>query len=153
MAFPQPRSQTAVTQLKRPAILSSVALVFALFSCGSKNILLPTGPHIPQKESAPLRVKTPPPPARIEVVPLRRNSRCLYRDGHWSPRGSTWTWSKGEWVLPPEGCYYAPPQTRYEDVELGTTLVHREGTWHPSNPKSEGTCAEALACPDANSGQ
>jgi hypothetical protein len=138
-----------------PRGLSNISFGWALLalSCGSPSVLVPKGPHVPSEEAAPIRVKRPPPPAQIEVMPLRRNNECFYRDGSWSPKGRSWTWTKGDWVLVPDGCYYAPAQTRYEILEIGTTLVHRSGSWHPVTSKGQSKCAPVQTCPDANAGQ
>jgi hypothetical protein len=81
------------------------------------------------------------------VIPLRRNDRCLYLDGHYQPSAERWEWKKGRWVLAPPGCYYAPPTTSYEQVKGGTTLVYRGGVWHHKR-SSEDLCALPEPCPD-----
>ncbi len=105
-----------------------------------------TGRHLPEKEKKPIRVSQPPPPVKVEAVPLRRNEECFFRDGAWENDGSGWVWTKGEWILPPEGCYYAPPHTGYEEFDVGTTLVHRPGVWHPRG-KATRKCAAEKPCP------
>jgi hypothetical protein len=77
---------------------------------------------------------------------LRRNKHCVYMDGEWSPAGGQWTWKRGEWILAPSGCYYAPPQTTYEEFKAGAALVHRPGVWHPKT-KSDVECADPRPCP------
>lgn len=121
------------------------ALALGLLGCGSSGIVVPRGPHRPENEPAPVRVAEAPPSAKLEVVPLRRNPRCHYLDGHYHPVGNNWVWEKGQWVLVRNGCYYAPPTTSYERVEGGTTLVFRAGAWHRRDEK-EGRCTPR-ACP------
>jgi len=119
-------------------------------SCGSKTGLVTRGPHLVDKEEAPHKVLHRPPPAEIEVMPLRRNKNCFYLDGYHEPKGSAWSWVHGSWILPPVDCYYAPPQTLYEDLDVGTTLVHRKGVWHPLPSNVAQSCGDPLECPDAN---
>jgi hypothetical protein len=135
-----------VTQV---AILTLLLIV----GCSQKTALVPRGPHLPQREPPPVRVRSAAPLAQIEVVPLRRNKRCYYQDGYWSPDGGVWIWTKGQWILPPPGCYYAPPATHYEDLKVGTTLVYRPGTWHTLLPQRSLTCTEPQPCPAANAGE
>lgn len=115
-------------------------------ACGTPSITVPQGPHRRDQEEAPVQVSRPPPSAKIEVVPLRRNSDCFYLDGHYKPIGDTWAWEKGKWVIIPNNCYYAPPVTQYETIEGGTTLVHRPGVWLPESTKGQ-KCGAPLACP------
>ena len=61
-------------------------------------------------------------------------------------------WTRGEWVLPPKGCYYAPPRTGYEDLDVGTALVFRAGAWLPYT-KGLITCEQPRPCPDENATQ
>ena len=119
---------------------------FSLSACRSRTGVLRTGPHQPEREGAPLRVRAMPPPVKVEAVPLRRNKDCFYQDGSWVPAGNSWSWVKGEWILPPADCYYAPPRTAYEEFGVGTALVHRPGFWHPRvSTKKE--CGEPKKCP------
>lgn len=133
--------------------LRAVTLLFLLMpavgtlSCGTKSVLVPRGPHQPRLEKPPHVVRTPPPPAKIEVLPLRRNNECLYQDGYHYPEEQSWAWKKGAWVLPPKGCYYAPARTSYEKVRRGTALVYREGVWLPRR-KGGSICDDATPCPD-----
>jgi hypothetical protein len=122
------------------------ALVVCFAGCRPRTGILRTGPHIPEREGAPLRVRAMPPPVKVEAVPLRRNKDCFYRDGAWVPEGNSWRWEKGEWILPPTACYYAPPRTAYEDFGVGTALVHRPGFWHPRTPMKK-ACGEPKKCP------
>lgn len=129
-----------------PAIkLAVLSLVFSP-ACGAPSITVPTGPHRPQLEEAPLPVLKPPPSAKIEVVPLRRNEGCFYLDGYYKPLGDTWTWEKGKWVMIPDDCYFAPPITHYEMIEGGTTLVYREGVWLRKSAKAR-KCGQPSVCP------
>lgn len=124
-------------------------LTMLSLGCGSNTGVVPLGPHRPEAEAPPTRVRDVPPPVEIQVMPLRRNKACYFLDGHHEPEGDTWLWKKGEWILPPSDCYFAPPTTRYERVSGGTTLVFRPGVWLP-NEEDGPACAPARACPAAN---
>jgi hypothetical protein len=128
---------------------SGLALAAISLACASDTGIVPLGPHRPELEPKPIRVRSPSPPVEIAVLPLRRNEECFYLDGHYAPQGSSWRWVTGEWILPPADCYYAPPTTQYEKLEVGTTLVFRKGAWHPQNEENN-KCGPALACPAAN---
>lgn len=128
------------------AALGAFCLFALLGACSSGTGIVRTGPHLPGKEPKPIRVSEPPPPVQIEAIPLRRNEDCFYRDGAWENDGSGWRWRKGEWILPPADCYYAPPQTSYEEFDVGTALVHRPGVWHPRG-KDGKRCPKAKPCP------
>ncbi len=131
--------------LCRGALLLSC--VSQILCCAPQSSLVPRGPHRPAAEEEPEFVKEPPPPAKVEVVPLRRNERCSYLDGHYAPRGQDWVWTRGRWVLLRKRCYYAPPQTTYEKVRGGNALVFRKGAWHPRNA-GDAPCPEPQPCPD-----
>lgn len=126
---------------------SSVAFALGLgIACSANTGVIKTGPHLPDGEPPPIEVGEPPPPTKIEAVPLRRNKNCDFRDGTWKPSGGGWEWEKGEWILAPKGCYYAPPTTRYEALKSGPALVHRKGAWHPLG-SGKGQCASPRPCP------
>lgn len=124
-------------------------LVVLTGACSSNSGVVPLGPHRPDTEPAPKRVRNIPPPVEIQVMPLRRNDACYFLDGHHEPDGDDWIWKKGEWILPPSDCYYAPPTTRYERISGGTTLVFRAGVWLPKDENGP-PCASAEPCPAAN---
>lgn len=90
---------------------------------------MPLGPH-PSDAEGHVRVAYPPPPARIEVIPLRRRDACLWLDGYWDARGNEWQWVKGTWVQAAPRCYYARPSTRFESTPAGTALVYQPGAWY-----------------------
>ncbi len=53
-------------------------------------------------------VRTPPPPPRAEVRPVRPFIGAIWIDGHWHYRGD-WTWVPGHWKKPPRaGVVWAP---------------------------------------------
>ena len=108
--------------------LLALGLACAL-SCGGGTPLVPSGPH-PTNGPAPLIVREPPPPTKVEILPLRRNPDCYWRGGHWTPRAGGWKWVKGAWVRPPKGCTFAPAVTHFEALEGSTVLVHRAELWY-----------------------
>lgn len=132
--------------LKRTVLLGLLICPSLLGACSGGTGVAKMGPHRPDKEAKPIRVAEPPPPVKVEAIPLRRNKDCVFRDGAWVNNGSGWRWKKGEWILPPLGCYYAPPQTTYEEFDVGTALVHRPGAWHPRG-KAHVECPKPRKCP------
>jgi hypothetical protein len=128
----------------RRGLSLSVPLLCAL-ACAGGTPLVKTGPH-PASAPAPVVVRSPPPPTKVEVLPLRRNPECYWQGGHWAPRSGGWKWVKGAWVLPPAGCILAPAVTRFESLEGTTVLVHRAELWY----RQDGTlaCAEPKDCSD-----
>ncbi len=127
-----------------PVALVAAGLLGA-FACRGGTPLVPAGPH-PEAGPPPLVVKSPPPPTKIETLPLRRNSDCFWRGGHWSPRSGGWKWVKGAWVIPPKGCTLAPAVTHFESLEGTTVLVHRAELWYRA-PGTQ-TCDEPKDCSD-----
>jgi len=139
------RAPTLRARTKRWSFrLAALAALAALY-CGGRTPLVPTGPH-PEKSPPPTIVREPPPAAKVEIVPLRRQAECFWRGGHWSPRNGTWKWIKGAWVVPPEGCTFAPAVTRFEPIEGTTVLVHRAELWYRTSGTQ--TCDEPKDCSD-----
>ncbi len=86
-----------------------LALFATLTACGASTRLVPEGPHPPHLQEF-VVVAYPPPPAEIEELPPeRQDTSCAWVDGHYNLDGRRWTWETGLWVVPPAGCYYAPP--------------------------------------------
>lgn len=57
-----------------------------------------------------VEVEYPPPPAQVEELQeeLAGRPECVWQDGHYEWAGRRYRWTPGEWVVPPEGCAYAP---------------------------------------------
>lgn len=129
----------------RALVVGSWASVFC-GSCGASVPLVPSGPHPPNVVDE-QRVGFPPPPARVEVLPLQRRDECAWRDGHWEWDGQGWRWSPGAWVVPPPGCYYAPPESHWVRMGGSAQLFYRAPRWYP-DPETNtlGRCEEPRAC-------
>ena len=91
-----------------------------------------------------MRVPYPPPPAQVEVIPLRRREECLWRDGYWGWKGAGWRWTDGAWVIPPEACSYARPETRWVKENSSAKLLYFAPEWLPD--EAETKCAEPRSC-------
>lgn len=109
----------------RPRALS---LLFPLMmSCGKG---LPRPPYAPQPTTALVEVPFPPPPARVEAVPLQPDRAAVWIDGEWRWRGRKWGWRTGRWVIPPPGVAYSP-WTSVRDAE--GTLYQAVGVWRDAH--------------------
>jgi hypothetical protein len=92
-------------------------------ACASR---LPHPPYAPQPADALEMVGYPPPPARVEFVPLRPAAGAVWIDGEWSWQGRRWAWRIGRWVDPPAGARFSPwTMVRGDD---GTTY-YAPGVW------------------------
>ncbi len=121
-----------------------LALVPLVGGCGSHaELVVEAPPGTDHKEKA-VRVPYPPPPARVEVLPLRRRDECLWRDGYWMWDGSGWDWESGAWLVPPEECEYVRPETHWEKDNGNMRLVFHPPEWHPAEAGLK--CAEPRAC-------
>jgi hypothetical protein len=90
-----------------------------------------------------------PPPAKIESIPLDPGEPCGWLDGHWEYRARTWEWTAGDWVVPPDGCHYSPPQTVWVATTGLGQLFYIPGQWYPSD--SGGKCGPTRSCTEASS--
>jgi WXXGXW repeat (2 copies) len=91
---------------------------------------LPHPPYAKQPTSALETVGYPPPPARVEFVPLSPARGAVWIDGEWAWQGRRWAWRIGRWVEPPPGARYSPwTVVRGED---GTTY-YAAGTWRDAD--------------------
>jgi hypothetical protein len=120
-----------------------VVAVFAPACAGVRLATVPRGPQPAQ--AAPIQVDFPPPPAKIEEIPVsdRSSNRCVWRDGFWDWTGRRWEWQSGRAVLAPAGCRFAEPKLQWST----DFLSFYRPAWYPDPaqepaPKS---CPE-IAC-------
>ncbi len=130
---------------------SALAVLLALLGAckGVHLVTVPSGPQPLQAQA--IKVDFPPPPAKIEEIPLsqRSGNRCVWRDGFWDWTGRRWEWQSGRAVLSPPGC-------RFADAKLEWTtdsLSFYRPAWYPDPaqkpaPKS---CVEVACIPAAGS--
>ena len=124
--------------------LRHTALSLVLAACGGGRLaVVPSGPQ--PARALPVSVDFPPPPAKIEEIPLsdRSGNRCAWRDGFWDWTGRRWEWQAGRAVLAPPGC-------RLAEIKLEWTtdsLSFYRPAWYPdpaaTNPAK--ACLE-IAC-------
>jgi len=81
-------------------------LAFTLLSACSAS--LPKPPTGPVPPDAMIEVPYPPPPARVEVIPPRKNGLDVWIDGQWEWDGTVWKWLDGAWTTPPANAYFTP---------------------------------------------
>lgn len=131
------------------AMLVGTGLIVASGACGAPALL--TVPRGPQPRAArPIAVDYPPPPARIEEIPLSHRSAnsCVWRDGYWDWTGRNWEWQEGRAVLVPAGC-------RFAEAKLTWTrdfLSFFRPAWYPDPAQTPPpkTCTEIACIPASN---
>ena len=121
--------------------MKRAALCLLLVACGSRAIEAPTGAH-PANDA--VVVPYPPPPAKVEELPLQPAPRCVWTDGFWE-FSDRWEWQAGEWVVPAPHCRLAPVELR----RRGGQLWYARPRWYPDNvtllgPQS--ACPPPLPC-------
>lgn len=127
-----------------------VASLWAMPSCGGTTPLLREGKG-PEGGLPGTAVTSFPPPARVEVLPIRRNQECLWQDGYYRPRttlgkggGTEWVWTPGAWVLPIENCEYTRPRTLAESSDEGGRIVYFPPAFY--DPTTKKTCPAPGEC-------
>ena len=130
------------------AALLSIAFVAA---CGAARLVtVPSGPQ-PAKATA-VSVDYPPPPAKIEEIPLSEQpgaNACVWRDGYWDWTGRRWEWQGGRAVIPPSGCRFAEPKLHWTTESLS---FYRPA-WYPDPAQTPApkACAEVACTPKVGS--
>ena len=120
----------------------------AVTACGGVHLVtVPSGPQ-PLK-AQPVSVDFPPPPARIEEIPLAKKSgnRCVWRDGYWDWTGRRWEWQSGRAVLTPAGCRFAEAKLEWST----DSLSFYRPAWYPDpalTPLAK-SCVEVACIPAA----
>ncbi len=114
-------------------------------ACGSSTRLAPTGPHPPHVQEF-VQVEYPPPPAQIEEIPeaIEGAPECVWVDGYYAWEERRFAWHPGQWVLPAEGCYYAPPVIAWSRVGE-PRLYYTPPRWYRAD--AVGRAGSAALCP------
>ena len=98
-----------------------------------------------------MHVDFPPPPAKIEEIPLAQGSRspCIWRDGYWDWTGRRWEWQAGRALIPPPGCRFAEPKLQWTTE----TLTFYRPAWYPDPAQAPApkACVEVACIPAAGS--
>ena len=126
------------------------AALLLLGACGGPRLVtVPSGPQPAQAK--PVSVDFPPPPAKIEEIPLAERARnaCVWRDGYWDWTGRRWEWQAGRAVLAPAGCLFAEPKLQWSTESLS---FYRPA-WYPDPTKTPApkACTEVACIPAAGS--
>jgi hypothetical protein len=126
------------------------AVSLALAACGGSHLVtVPSGPQ-PAK-AQPVSVDFPPPPAKIEEIPLshRSGNKCVWRDGFWDWTGRRWEWQAGRAVLVPAGCHFAEAKLEWTT----DSLSFYRPAWYPdpAETKVAKSCPEIACIPGAGS--
>jgi hypothetical protein len=130
------------------AHVASVSLT--LVACGGSHLVtVPSGPQPPKAQ--PISVDFPPPPAKIEEIPLshRSGNQCVWRDGFWDWTGRRWEWQAGRAVLVPAGCRFAEAKL----VWTTDSLSFYRPAWYPdpAETKVAKGCPEVACIPPTGS--
>ncbi|HZU83503.1 MAG TPA: hypothetical protein VE987_11325 [Polyangiaceae bacterium] len=87
------------------ASLAGLLLALLLCSCSGG---LPHARYAPQVQASLVEVDAPPPPGRVEAIPISPSSSAVWIDGEWRWRRGRWAWSPGRWVQAPPGATFSP---------------------------------------------
>jgi hypothetical protein len=126
------------------------AVVCAIAACGggSPLVTVPSGPQPLQAQ--PVAVDYPPPPAKIDEIPLshRSGNRCVWRDGFWDWTGRRWEWQAGRAVLSPTGCRFAEAKLEWTT----DSLSFYRPAWYPdpAQTRAPKICLEIACIPAAS---
>jgi hypothetical protein len=126
----------------------AAAASLALAACGGAHLVtVPSGPQPPKAQS--VSVDFPPPPAKIEEIPLshRSGNKCVWRDGFWDWTGRRWEWQAGRAVLAPAGCRFAEAKLEWTT----DSLSFYRPAWYPdpAETKVAKACLEIACIPAA----
>lgn len=114
------------------AVTCACAISIAALAIEGCSGPLPAPPMTGHDESEAYSVVPyPPPPGRVEIIPLIPPSmkHAVWLDGEWLWKGQRWVWKQGRWEEPRAGEKYAPPATVFL---ADGALVHYAGTWKPA---------------------
>src|SRR5450432_4226944 len=133
-----------------PRVGAAAFGAWLLAACGAAQLVtVPSGPQ-PAK-AQPVAVDYPPPPAKIEEIPLSRQSsnRCVWRDGFWDWTGRRWEWQGGRAVLSPAGCRFAEAKLEWTT----DSLSFYRPAWYPDPAQKPAPkiCLEIACIPAAGS--
>lgn len=108
-------------------------------------VTVPSGPPPPRAQ--PVNVDYPPPPAKIEEIPLSRRSDnpCVWRDGYWDWTGRRWEWQTGRAVLVPPGCLFSEAKLEWTT----DSLTFYRPAWYPNPAQTPApkSCVEVACIP------
>jgi YXWGXW repeat-containing protein len=127
-------------------LVASAGVLLLAAACGGPWLVtVPTQPQ--PAEAVPIKVQYPPPPAKIEEIPIAGKSggTCVWRDGYWDWTGGRWEWQEGRAVLPAKGCLYAEAKLMWTT----DSLSFYRPAWYPDpalNPRPK-TCTEVACLP------
>jgi hypothetical protein len=129
--------------MKNALVVAVTAASFA--ACGSSTNLAPKGPHPPHVQEFVL-VDFPPPPAQVEEIPesLASGPDCVWVDGHYAWEDRRFAWHPGQWVMPAEGCYFAPAVTAWSRTRE-PRLYYTPPRWYRED--ALGKSGAAAFCP------
>jgi hypothetical protein len=92
-----------------------------------------------------VEIDYPPPPAQIEErdEELAGRPDCRWLDGHYEWRGKRWQWLPGSWIVPPNGCSYAPGLASWSKPP-SSRLYYTPPRWYRADGKA--ACPAPIQC-------
>ena len=128
----------------RAVALRAFLLCALLPACSGSLPRPPTGP-VPPGDM--IEVPYPPPPARVETIPVQKTAGEVWIDGQWEWDGKAWKWREGAWSTPPENAYFTPWMTkrRGDGQLLFARAEWRDKAGRPLNVGTDGQICSAPA--------
>ena len=134
------RGRSLAYTLRFPLLCAMAALSVAACSSG-----LPRPPRgsIP-RDTEVEEVPYPPPPARVETIPPRKDRLEVWVDGQWDWDGKAWKWVAGAWETPPADATFTPWTTQRRS---DGRLYFVRATWRAKDGRPLQKGPGGLACP------
>lgn len=128
-------------------VLCAAASLLLASACNF-HVPQPPGGKFPRSEM--VEVPYPPPPARVEVVPPKKQADHVWIDGQWDWDGSEWQWTEGTWTVPPKGAvYFTPWQT---ERRADGRLFFASSAWRDADGRPLNGPAGRSRCPGQPAG-
>ncbi len=127
-----------------PTRLTAVASVATLLGGCLSKLPEPNGGPFPH--DAMVEVPYPPPPARVQAIPVRPKGgdHDVWVDGQWDWDGHAWKWLEGSWVDPPRDAYFTPWTT---ERRVDGRLFFARAAWRGRDGRPVSFAQGQASCP------